>query len=307
MSTTAEAVRVRLLSKELYRLYVRVKAIHAICGGSDDDAAAQAAAAAQGASPFDAAKSALIAHLAQVDDLIAARDSTSASVGERSRDAIRLRVTVENELRDVGGELQALSADSASELRKRKGVTAPEIAARRAVLQACTDAFHATFKRAKGYEAPGVEASTGGGAAAAAAIGINVMTREQLESGKYRGAGMRAAPEAALTTEQQAQLQAVRAEHAAQDAVLDEIDAGLDALKDMAEKIGEELQLQDRMIEDVGVKTDKAQDKLDAVNERTKDVLRKMNDKSSRICLYLICFAILGAIAVVLYNMIRKG
>lgn len=296
----------RLLSKELYRLYVRVKAIHAICGGSDDDAAARAAAAAQGASPFDAAKSALIAHLAQVDELIAARDSTAASVGERSRDAIRLRVTVENELREIGVELQALSADSASELRKRKGVTPPEIAVRRAVLQACTDAYHATFKRAKGYEAPGVEASRGG-AAAAAAIGINVLTREQLESGKFRGAGMRSAPEAALTTEQQAQLQAVRAEHAAQDAVLDEIDAGLDALKEMAEKIGEELQLQNRMIEDVGVKTDKAQDKLDAVNDRAKDVIRKMNDKSSRICLYLICFAILGAIAVVLYNMIRKS
>lgn len=306
MSATAEAVRVRLLSKELYRLYVRVKAIHAICGGSDDDATAQAAAAAAGASPFDAAKSALIAHLAQVDELVSARDSTAASVGERSRDAIRLRVTVENELREVGVELQALSADSATELRKRKGLTAPEVAARRAVLQACTDAYHSTFKRAKGYEAPGVDSSKGG-TAAAAAIGINVLTREQLESGTFRGAGMRTAPEAALTSEQQLQLQAVRAEHAAQDAVLDEIDAGLDALKEMAEKIGEELQLQDRMIEDVGVKTDKAQDKLDAVNDRTKDVIRKMNDKSSRICLYLICFAILGAIAVVLYNMIRKS
>jgi len=62
--------------------------------------------------------------------------------------------------------------------------------------------------------------------------------------------------------------------------------------------------LQERMLEDLESKTDKAQGKLDKVNERAKEALAKLNDKSTNCCIYLICIAILGAMAVIAYRFV---
>lgn len=49
----------------------------------------------------------------------------------------------------------------------------------------------------------------------------------------------------------------------------------------------QELQLQEKMLDDLDTKTDATQDKLDAVRDRLQHTLDHMNDRSSQLCLYL--------------------
>ena len=51
------------------------------------------------------------------------------------------------------------------------------------------------------------------------------------------------------------------------------------------------------MLNDLDSKADKTQTKLDAVNDRMKDALTKINDKSSNFCVYIICIVMLLGLA----------
>jgi len=133
--------------------------------------------------------------------------------------------------------------------------------------------------------------------------GMSVLTKEALISGTFAGAGMKLEREA-LSGENQQQLEQIRAEVRDQDAILDEISAGLDDLKDAADKIGDELQAQEKMLEDLERKTDKTQAKMDKVNDKSKEALAMLNDKSTNCCIYLICLAILGALGVITYRFV---
>ncbi len=68
----------------------------------------------------------------------------------------------------------------------------------------------------------------------------------------------------------------------------------------------QELQLQDKMLNDLENKTDKTQAKLDATNERMKDALEKINDKASNLCIYIICIVLLLGIISVAFNFATK-
>lgn len=61
------------------------------------------------------------------------------------------------------------------------------------------------------------------------------------------------------------------------------------------------------MLNDLDGKTDKTQTKLDSANDRMKDMMSKLNDKSSNACVYIICLVILLGIASVVYNMAMKN
>jgi len=218
---------------------------------------------------------------------------------KESRDYIRVKNTIQQELTAVHGELEELVNSNKSELQRRGSKMTPEeVGARTGVLQAIMNEYQAVFKRAKGY-AP---ETPGGGPGRMA---IPVISKEQLALGTFAGAGTKIYREE-MTAEHQLQMQQIRNETAQQDALLDEIASSLDSLKEMSERIGDELQLQEKMLADLEDKTDKTQEKVDDVNERVKRALKTMNEKSSRICLYLICFAILGALATVIYNMAKK-
>lgn len=83
------------------------------------------------------------------------------------------------------------------------------------------------------------------------------------------GAGVKVKREA-MTGEQMMKLEAINAQTREQDNILDELSRGLDELHQLAERMGDELQLQDKMLDDLDEKTDKTQSKLDATNDRMK-------------------------------------
>jgi len=176
---------------------------------------------------------------------------------------------------------------------------ADEITARKEVIESVVLEFHSAYKAAKGFTHRGAEENLGGG------VGMRTITTDALMKGQFDGAGIKS-KKAEMTGEQLQKLEQVRAQTKEQDMVLEEIGKGLDELQDLAEKMGDELQLQDKMLSDLDTKTDKTQGKVDAVNDRMKDVLTKVNDKASNACVYIICLVILLAIASVVYNMVTQ-
>ena len=92
--------------------------------------------------------------------------------------------------------------------------------------------FQEAFRHAKGY------AHANSDEMSQDAVGINVMTREQMEKGQFAGAGIRTKRED-LSGEQLQKMADIQAQTTEQDAVLDEISKGLDELKDIAEKMND--------------------------------------------------------------------
>jgi hypothetical protein len=160
--------------------------------------------------------------------------------------------------------------------------------------------FHGAYKTAKGVSHAGAEENQGAG------VGLRVLGKDALMKGQYAGAGIKTKKEA-MSGEQMQKLAEIRQSTVEQDQVLDEISTGVDELKDLAEKMHDEFQLQDKMIGDLDAKTDTTQTKIDGVNARMKDVLSKLNDKSTNACIYLICCVMILGLAVVGYNIAKKN
>jgi t-SNARE complex subunit (syntaxin) len=107
----------------------------------------------------------------------------------------------------------------------------------------------------------------------------------------------------AMTSEHQEQLQLIHAQTDEQNQILGEMDTVLSDILEMAERMGDELDLQNKMLENMDDKTEKVQGKLDKVNERMDDIKRK---NTRPICCYLLCFLILGIITFTLVKMLFK-
>jgi hypothetical protein len=288
---------------------------------------------------FNEKKSMLIAQLSNFDKLVDSRDKSGLAAD--SRDYIRLKLTIQGELNKLEAQVKDLAETNKREVEKkgcgqagarargrpsrgRPGVraacfsaasspppplspripsnklTGEEISARTEVMSAVVAEFHAAFKAAKGVSHIGAEENQGAG------VGMRVVGKDALMKGQYTGAGIKTKKEE-LTGEQQQKLAAIQASTGAQDEVLDEIGKGVDELKDLAEKMHDELQLQDKMITDLDAKADSTQTKLDSVNDRMKDAITKLNDKSTNMCIYLICCVMLLGLGVVAYNVAKKN
>lgn len=107
-----------------------------------------------------------------------------------------------------------------------------------------------------------------------------------------------------LTSTHRAQLQEIEEVVADQDKILGEIDAAVTELGEIANKIGDELALQEVMIRDLDKHADKVADKMDRTLERTQHATSTA--RSSNACVYLVCFILLVIVAVVLYNVITR-
>jgi len=68
----------------------------------------------------------------------------------------------------------------------------------------------------------------------------------------------------------------------------------------------DEMDKQDELIDEVEKKIDKAQGKLNNVNEQADRAVEMVNAPSTSLCMYAICIIILLGIVTVGYNVIRK-
>lgn len=284
--------RIQAANPELAGLMRRLKTIYAITGG-------EVPATTTGKKDdFNAKKSVIIAQLHNFDQLCEARDSSG--LAKDSRDMIRLKVTVQSELTKLEDMVKDLAVTHEKEMRK-KGAKMPaeELEARKEVMSAILREFHGAYKHAKGFAHRAADESLQTG------TGPHAMTTKDLVSGNFAGAGVRTKQEA-MSGEHLQALQDIQQQTAEQDQLLDEISKGLDELKDLAEKMNDELQLQDKMLDDLDSKTDKVQGKLDKTNERMKEALKLVNEKSTNMCIYIICIVLLLGMAGVAYKISQK-
>ena len=86
--------------------------------------------------------------------------------------------------------------------------------------------------------------------------------------------------------------------------ILEEIDQGLDNLLEMANQMNDELELQNKMIQDIDNKTEKNQTKLDNNNERMANIKKIILGRP--ICCYLMCFVLLAICGYVGFRIVHK-
>lgn len=89
-----------------------------------------------------------------------------------------------------------------------------------------------------------------------------------------------------------------------QDEILVKIDNGIEELHEQAIKIQDELQLQARIIDDIGKKTDNVGAKMDSARTSLSNVLHKQ--RNSSILCYSICLFIAFILGITLYIMLSR-
>lgn len=288
---TGSTYNIERKSKELAELLTICKIIFVKCGGEVGDGRVGAKAG------FMERKSAIITRIEMLHQKIANRDSAQ----EEDRGGVnylRQKYEVERELQELELSIDELEASSKRELAKLGGKAKPEdIAARKDVVESTVAEFHSVFQRVKGHAHKSSDEMQQAG------VGLSNITAEQLKKGDYVGAGVKKKRQE-LSGEQVQKLEMISRQVQEQDSILDEMGKELDQLKDLGLKIGDEMQLQEKMLEDLETTTDKTQERLDDANKRLDGALETMNDKASNFCMYIVCIVLLLGIAVVAYNMI---
>ncbi len=245
--------RMQAVSPELASLMRRLKTIYAITGGEVPKAGGKK-------DSFNEKKSILIASIAQFGQLVDSRDHSGLSPD--SRDYIRLKVTINSELQKLEHMVLDLAETHKKEVEKKSAkLTGDDISARKEVMTSLITDFHAAYKAATGSSHAGAEENVAAGA------GVHTMTVDSLMKGNYAGAGIKTRKEE-MTGEQMQALAEINEVVQQQDLALDEISKGMDELKEIAEKMHDEFERQEKTLTDLESKTDKTQGVLDKVNDR---------------------------------------
>ncbi|CAM9847174.1 unnamed protein product [Laminaria digitata] len=90
-----------------------------------------------------------------------------------------------------------------------------------------------------------------------------------------------------------------------EDKYLTVVEEHVDRLGEMAKNIQEELQIQDRMVDDLGNRIDMAQEHVGNVNTRMKEVLKSVR-AADKFCMDIMCILLLLGLVAVLYGVIKN-
>lgn len=209
-------------------------------------------------------------------------------------------MTINGELSKLEGLVKDLADTHLREIKSKGAkMTADELAARKEVLESVVSEFQQAYKSAKGFTHAAAEENLGGLA------GVKAVGMDDLKKGNFAGAGIRRKKEE-ITDEQRQVLAEIQGLSNEQDQVLEEISKGMDELKELAEGMHDEFVKQDKLLGRLEEKAEKVQGTLDGVNERMKDALKKMNDRSTNMCMYILCLVILLGLGYLAYDLAKK-
>jgi hypothetical protein len=109
----------------------------------------------------------------------------------------------------------------------------------------------------------------------------------------------------AITSEQKQVMIEIDDETKFQYEILDKISAELEDLKQLSNTINDTVKAQNEMLDVVIDKTEHTNTSISNVSDKTKDLVKKINSKSTKLCAYIICSVILLALCLFIYNMIK--
>ena len=93
----------------------------------------------------------------------------------------------------------------------------------------------------------------------------------------------------------------------AQDAKIEQIGEVVGEMGQVASAMDEELKRQALQIDDAHGEIDRAQDHLVSVNDKMKKTLLKVGRPVDKLCMDIVCLAILLGLAAVIYNMANSS
>jgi hypothetical protein len=109
-----------------------------------------------------------------------------------------------------------------------------------------------------------------------------------------------------ITGQQHQTMIEIKEEEKVQDEILDAIGVKIEEVKHIALTIGDNVQAQNEVLNNLNGKTEIVTGKLERANDRMHDIQKKISSNSGKLCSYIVCLVILLALVIFLYNIIKK-
>ncbi|VEU44954.1 unnamed protein product [Pseudo-nitzschia multistriata] len=222
--------------------------------------------------------------------------------GDNAKDIIKMQAETRENIRQATDEWRELEAIYKKEARKKKSKFTPE---ELEVQSELTKRLYAEIEKVKDAQMKGYARSRTPDAAAA----LNTKALAYNPSGSYggkkpswggTGGGV------ALTGDQQQQIMQIEERDADFDLQLDEIGEGIQDLAEIAQQQGEEVRLQNQMLDKVDKKLDKNLERMTTVNARMKETLEQVGRSGDKIMVDIMCIVLAIGFAAVIWNFSKK-
>jgi hypothetical protein len=297
----------------LTKLYTIQEDIGAKPKTSDDDKRAKAENAAKmgstkkaekKGSKFLELKSTIVDRLRTIHQLLKDTKQLEGAGygGDNAKDIIKMQAETRENVRQATDEWRELEAIYKKEARKKKSkFTTEELEIQSELVKR----LHAEIEKVKAAQMKGYARSRTPDAAAA--LNTKAYAYDPSSAGSFAkkpswggtGGG------AALTSDQKQQMLQLEERDADFDLQLDEIGEGIQDLAEIAQQQGEEVRLQNQMLDKVDRKLDKNLERMSTVNSRMKDTLEEVGRAGDKLMVDIMCIVLAIGFAAVIWNFIR--
>lgn len=225
--------------------------------------------------------------------------------GDNAKDIIKMQAETRENIRQATDEWRELEAIYKKEARKKKSKFSKE---ELEVQSELVKRLYAEIEKVKAAQMKGYARNRTPDAAAA--LNTKALAYDPTSSGGY---GKKNKPSwggtgggAAMTSDQKQQMLQLEERDADFDLQLDEIGEGIQDLAEIAQQQGEEVRLQNQMLDKVDKKLDKNLERMTNVNTRMKETLEEIGRPGGKLMVDIMCIVLAIGFAGVLYKFIKK-
>lgn len=253
-------------------------------------------------------KSSIVEHLRTVHTLIEAQNN---SKNLNPKEVIAAQAEIREVIRQASDEWAEINELYKNEARKKKSKFTPE---ELEVQQALVMQLKAEIDKVKEGQ---LAAHARGGVAEQQNVQLNLSALAALDAADFStesGGGNDMSKSwttgggggTAITMSQQLQLEQIRHRDAEFDTELDEIGEGIQDLRELALRQGEEVRRQNVMLTNTASRIDDAHEHMTNVNAKMKETLKEVGRSSDKLCVDIMCILLAVGFAGIFYKM-SKG
>lgn len=219
--------------------------------------------------------------------------------GDNAKDIIKMQAETRENVRQATDEWRELEAIYKKEARKKKSkFTTEELEVQSELVKR----LYAEIEKVKDAQMKGYARSR----TPDAAVALNTKALSYNPSGggkkpSWGGAG----GGVALTSDQKQQMLQLEERDADFDLQLDEIGEGILDLQEIAQQQGEEVRLQNQMLDKVDKKLDKNLERMSTVNSRMKDTLEEVGRAGDKLMVDIMCIVLAIGFGAVIWNFLK--
>jgi len=220
--------------------------------------------------------------------------------GDNAKDIIKMQAETRENVRQATDEWRELEAIYKKEARKKKSKFSTE---ELEIQSELVKRLHAEIEKVKAAQMKGYARSRTPDAAAV--LNTKAYSYDPSASGSKKPSWGGKGGGAALSSDQKQQMLQLEERDADFDLQLDEIGEGIQDLAEIAQHQGEEVRLQNQMLDKVDRKLDKNLERMSTVNTRMKDTLEEVGRAGDKLMIDIMCIVLAIGFAAVIWNFIR--